>query len=186
MGQAAATRKPLGAVLAISIPPLLFHFVIVMTSSVRFDSALSFGVLFKFGFVTVSALTHWTIYGGLLLMFARTLRRGREPLITALARRMHDDFSADLARYTRRVTIAWTCFFAVQLVASIALFCLAPLVVWSFFVNVVDLPLVAAMFLVEYACRLRCLRNPPRHSLAAILNMVAELRKPQAERAVSL
>jgi hypothetical protein len=186
MAQAAATCKPLGAVLAISIPPLLFHFAIVATSSIRFGSALSFGVLFKFGFVTASALTHWAIYGSLLLMFARTLRRGHEPLITALARRMHGDFSAELALYTRRVTIAWTCFFAMQLALSIGLFCLAPLVVWSFFVNVLDIPLVAAMFSVEYACRIHCLRNPPRHSLAAILNMVAELRKPRAHTVVSL
>jgi hypothetical protein len=41
------------------------------------------------------------------------------------------------------------------------------------------------MFSAEYACRLYCLRDPPRHSLAMILNMVAEARKPRAEQAGS-
>ncbi|HEY1857076.1 hypothetical protein [Acidocella sp.] len=165
---------------------MVFHLTIVETSHVRLAPVLSFGVLFKLGFVTVSALMHWAIYSGLFLMFARTLRRGREPLITAMARRMHGDLSGELALYTRRVTIAWACFFAVQLVTSIALFCFAPLVVWSFFVNILDIPLVVAMFSAEYACRLRCLQNPPRHSLAVILNMVAEIRKPREETAISL
>jgi uncharacterized membrane protein len=63
------------------------------------------------------------------------------------------------------------------------LFCFAPLVIWSFFVNILDLPLVVAMFAAEYAVRLRCLRDPPRHSLAAIVNMIAEIRKPQEQPA---
>jgi hypothetical protein len=186
MPHAAATRKPLLAVLAFSVLPLLFHLSIVETNHVRLTPTLSFIVLFKLGFVTVSALTHWTIYSGLFLTFALTLRPGRVPLITAMARRMHGDLSEELTLYTRRVTIAWACFFATQLGVSIALFCFAPLVVWSFFVNVLDIPLVITMFSVEYAYRLRCLQNPPRHSLAAILNMIAEIRKPRGGRAVSL
>ncbi len=181
----AAARSPLLAVLALGVLPVLFHLTIVETSHIHFTTALSFGVLFKFGFVTISALTHWAIYCGLLLTFALTLRRGHEPLITAMARRMHGDLSSELLLYTRRVTIVWSCFFAVQLTMSIALFCFAPLVVWSFFVNILDLPLVVAMFSAEYAFRIRYLQNPPRHSLSAILNMVTELRKPHAAAIVS-
>jgi uncharacterized membrane protein len=108
------------------------------------------------------------------------LRPGREALITGMARRMHTPFTDELAVYTRRVTIAWAGFFAAQLVTSIALFCFAPLVVWSLFVNILDFPLVAAMFAAEYAVRLRCLRDPPRHSLAAIAAMIADIRtKPE-------
>lgn len=186
MPDAAATRKPLLAILAFGVAPVLFHLSIVETSHVRLTPALSFIMLFKLGFVTVSALTHWTIYSGLFLTFALTLRLGREPLVTAMARRMHGDLSRELTLYTRRVTIAWTCFFATQLTVSIVLFCFAPLVVWSFFVNILDIPLVVVMFLVEYACRLRCLQNPPRHSFAAILNMIADIRKPRGGSAISL
>jgi uncharacterized membrane protein len=185
MRDVAATRKPFLAVLMLGILPVLFHLTIVETSHVHFALALSISVLFKLGFVTVSALMHWAIYSSLFLAFALTLRPGHESLITAMARRMHGDLSGELALYTRRVTIAWTCFFAAQLGMSIALFCFASLVVWSFFVNILDIPLVVAMFSAEYAYRLRCLQNPPRHSLAVILNMVAELRKPRAETAIS-
>lgn len=182
MRDAATTRKPLLVVLMFCVLPVLFHFIIVATDHVRLTLALSGLVLCKFGFVTVSALTHWAIYGALFFTFARTLRHGREPLITMMARRMHGDshghLSGELERYTRRVTLAWACFFATQLSVSIMLFCFAPLVVWSFFVNILDLPLVVAMFAAEYACRLRCLQNPPRHSIAAIVKMIAEIRKP--------
>ncbi|MDE2513521.1 MAG: hypothetical protein KGL22_05395, partial [Alphaproteobacteria bacterium] len=85
----------------------------------------------------------------------------------------------ELVVYTRRVTWAWCGFFAVQLTTSVTLFLFAPLVVWSFFVNVLDIPLVAAMFGAEYLCRIHCLRDPPRHSLAAILAMITDVRKPR-------
>ena len=185
MRGAADARTPLPAVLALVIVPLLFHLVIVETSHVRLTLAPSFAGLFKLGFVTASALTHWGLYSSLLLTFALTLRPGHEPLITAMARKMHGDIASELVIYTRRVTLAWCCFFAAQLTISIALFCAAPLVVWSSFVNIFDIPLVAAMFSAEYMCRLYCLRDPPRHSFAAILNMVADTAgSPAGKRSI--
>lgn len=172
-------------IIALALVPVLFHLVIVETSGIRLALAPHFGALFKLGFVTASALTHWSIYAGLLLTFAVTLRRGRDPLITAMARRLHGPISLELERYTRRVTIAWCCFFAAQLATSITLFIFAPLVVWSFFVNILDLPLVAAMFGAEYLIRLRCLRDPPRHSIAAIMSMVADIKSSRAQPARS-
>lgn len=185
MAVAAATRTRLSAITAVAVVPLVFHVVIVETSRIHFASPLSLGALFRTGFVTASALTHWAIYSGLLLTFGLTLRPGREPLITAMARRLHGAIPDELVVYTRRVTIAWCCFFAAQLTASITLFLFAPLVIWSFFVNVLDIPMVVVVFSAEYLCRLHCLRNPPRHSLAMILDMVAEVRKPRAEPASS-
>lgn len=185
MRVAAATRTRLSSLIALGVVPVLFHLVIVETRHVHFESTLTGVAIFKLGFVTASALTHWTIYGGLLLTFALTLRSDHEALITTMARKLHGPISDELAVYTRRVTIAWCCFFATQLVTSITLFLFAPLVVWSFFVNVLDIPLVAAMYSAEYLWRLHCLRNPPRHSLATILDMVAELRKSRQEPASS-
>jgi len=164
----------LAAILAFAVLPVLSHLIILATRHVQLGFHPSILGLFKLGFVTVSALTHWSIYAALLAGFALTLRPGHEPLITGLARRMHG-LTPELARYTRYVTIAWSVFFAVQLALSVTLFCLAPLPVWSFFVNILDIPLVAVMFAAEYAVRLRCLRNPPRHSLGAIITMVTEM-----------
>ncbi len=176
MPGATGARPPLPAILVLCIVPVLLHLAIVETSHVRLAWSAGFGAVFKLGFVAASAAGHWGIYGSLLLTFGLTLRPGHEPLITAMARKLHGQIPEELARYTRRVTIAWCGFFVTQLAISITLFCFAPLVVWSFFVNVLDIPLVAAMFAAEYAVRLRSLRDPPRHSLAVILNMVAESR----------
>jgi hypothetical protein len=181
-----AIRKGLPAIIALIVVPALFHIVIVETSHVSLASGPSLGALCKFGFVTISALTHWAIYTGLLLTFALTLRPGREALISGMARRLHGPLAPELATYTRLVTIAWCCFFAAQLMTSVTLFFFAPLPAWSFFVNILDIPLVVAMFTAEYLVRLRCLQNPPRHSLAAIFDMISDIRKPREEAAGSI
>jgi len=173
MRAAAAARSPLAALLAIAVIPILSHLFIVATAEVHLGLRAGPGGLCKLGFVTVSALMHWGIYVSLLAGFALTLRPGHEALITSMARRMHGNIPEEMATYTRKVTIAWCIFFATQLVLSVTLFCFAPLTVWSFFVNILDIPLVVAMFAAEYAVRLRCLRDPPRHSLSMIIEMVA-------------
>jgi uncharacterized membrane protein len=172
MPTTAAERPPVLAILAAAAVPVLFHLAIVETSHIRLGLHLSFAGLCKLGFVTASAVMHWSIYASLLASFALTLRPGHVPLITAMERRLHGDISAELAAYTRNVTLAWSVFFAVQLGLSVFLFCLAPLRWWSFFVNILDLPLVALVFAAEYMVRLRCLSDPPRHSLATIVSMV--------------
>jgi hypothetical protein len=168
------SRAPLLAILAFALVPILFHIVIFETRHARFSLSPSLPGLTKIGFVAAAAVSHWGIYTSLLLTFGLTLRRGREPLITTMARRMHGNLSDEMVWYTARVTQAWCCFFAFQLTASITLFCFAPLVVWSGFVNILDLPMVVLMFSAEYFCRLRLLRNPPRHSFSAILSMVTD------------
>jgi hypothetical protein len=162
--------------------PLASHFIILAMRHIPLGLHPGFGGWFKLGFVTVSALTHWSIYAALLAGFALTLRPGHEPLITAMARRMHG-LTPEMIRYTRKVTIAWSLFFAAQLAISVSLFCFAPLTVWSFFVNVLDIPLVAAMFAAEYAVRLRVLDDPPRHSIGAIIEMVMNCFPSAAETA---
>jgi uncharacterized membrane protein len=173
MGAPPAARAPRLALLVIVALPVASHLIILATSHIRLSLHPSFGGMFKLGFVTVSALTHWSIYAALLSGFALTLRPGHEPLITAMARRMHG-LTPEMVGYTRKVTIAWSLFFAAQLATSVALFCFAPLTVWSFFVNILDIPLVALMFVAEYAVRLRVLDDPPRHSIGAIIGMVTE------------
>ncbi len=176
MTAGARARSPFGAILLIALVPLLFHAAIMVTR--RFPFALTAGGLFKVGFVTAAALMHWVLYASLLASFALTLRRGHTPLITAMAYRLHGaDIPAELIVYTRRVTIAWSLFFAAQLSTSIILFCFAPLTAWSFFVNILDIPLVVAMYAAEYAVRIRVLRDPPRHSFATIFEMVSDCAK---------
>jgi uncharacterized membrane protein len=102
---------------------------------------------------------HAGVYLGLLWLFARTLRAGREPLVTGIARRVRGVLPPEVAGYTRRVTQAWCVFFACMAVASIVLFRFAPLPVWSLFANLLNPPLVAVMFVGEYLVRITRFRH---------------------------
>jgi uncharacterized membrane protein len=102
---------------------------------------------------------HLSVHLALLWMFARTLRRGREPLVTGIARRVRGDLPPEVARYTRRVTAAWCAFFAGMAATSLLLFLFAPLPVWSLFANLLSLPLVVSMFVAEYLVRITHLRH---------------------------
>jgi uncharacterized membrane protein len=176
MREAAAPRLPVSALLTFALLPVLFHLIILETRHVHMALAPHFGSIFKLGFVSAAALAHWGIYSSLLITFASTLRPGHEALITTMARKMQSEVPADMLRYTRRVTMAWCGFFGFQLTVSIGLFCFAPLVVWSYFVNILDIPLVVCMFTAEYFCRRHFLQNPPKHSFATIMRMVADSR----------
>jgi uncharacterized membrane protein len=51
------------------------------------------------------------IYSCLVWIFARTLGRGREALVTRLARQVHGTLPDDITAYTRQVSWAWCVFF---------------------------------------------------------------------------
>jgi uncharacterized membrane protein len=98
--------------------------------------------------VAVDVLLAW--------LFGHTLARGRQPLISRVAR---IDRGADLdpatLQYTRRVTFVWFLFFAVCAVSSLLLGLFASLRHWSLFANVLMLPMAMALFLGEWAYRRR-------------------------------
>lgn len=95
----------------------------------------------------------------LMWFFARTLKNGRVPLVTSLARSVHGSLTPDLEIYTRHVTLAWSLFFAAQIAGSILLFFFASLETWSMFINILSTPLVVLMFLCEYTYRVLRYRN---------------------------
>lgn len=107
----------------------------------------------------VFLLQHVGMQALLGLAFGTTLRTGHTPLVSRLAALVHGQLSPALARYTRQVTWAWTLYFSITAIASLLLFWLAPIVVWSVFANLLGLPLLALMFVAEYGVRL-CLLAP--------------------------
>jgi uncharacterized membrane protein len=129
-----------------------------------------------------SGLAHAALYGGLLALFGRSLLPGRADLVTAIARAVHvrrgQALPAAMARYTRRVTQAWCGFFAGQLAASALLLAFAPAGIWSLIVNVLDLPLVLAMFAAEYAVRLMRFRGHEHPSLAETIRAAGAVTLP--------
>ncbi len=120
---------------------------------------------FPLGLAALSGISHTAAYVFLLWYFARTLARGREPLITRYARGVHGSLQPGMELFTRRVTIAWCVFFASQLIVSALLLAIAPLSAWSLFINLLNLPLLTLMFVGQLAYR--AVRHPdyPRTSV---------------------
>ena len=98
-------------------------------------------------------LQHAGMYALLCAAFGRTLRVGQTPMISRFARVVHGEMSPALVRYTRAVTLAWTCYFGAIAALSLLLFWLAPVQVWSVFANLLGAPLLVLMFAGEYAVR---------------------------------
>jgi uncharacterized membrane protein len=98
----------------------------------------------------------------LAVTFGRTLAGGSEPLCTHFARIIHGTLEPDVVRYTRQVTLAWALFFASLFVLSCTLYFGRFVAAWSFLANIASPILIGAMFVVEYAIRLRVLPNHKR------------------------
>jgi uncharacterized membrane protein len=94
------------------------------------------------------------------VLFGRSLFAPREALVTQFARLAHGGvLSATKTRYTRHVTVAWAIFFLLNVLVSTTLFLFAAHETWSIFANLLTMPLVISMFIVEQAVRVRVL--PP-------------------------
>jgi uncharacterized membrane protein len=119
----------------------------------------------RWGLAAAYGIPHAAIYLSLLWLFGQTLWHGKEPLVTRLARRVHGTLPSELAAYTRRVTVAWCVFFASQMVISALLFKFTSLDIWSLFINFLNFPLLALMFIGEYVYRVIRHREFPHASI---------------------
>ena len=116
--------------------------------------------------VAAYGVPHAAINLFLLWYFARTLRPGTEALITRLARRVHGELPPVMEIYTRRLTVVWCVYFAAQVVVSLLLFTFTTVGTWSFFINVLNIPLLALMFVLEYCYKVIRYRDYPHASIA--------------------
>lgn len=89
----------------------------------------------------------------LLVLFGRTLQRGREPLVTRMARVLMNEDEPAVRQYTRVVTQVWTVFFALMLAESVLLALFAPLAIWSLFTNFINYLLIFLLFCAELCIR---------------------------------
>jgi uncharacterized membrane protein len=161
-----AQAQDLGAVLAFA-PLLVIGVALVWRSSGILIAALAaaaagltlreFWPLFAQNFSLAVLIQQCGFYSILAFSFARTLTKGRVPLCTQFADKIHGPLSPLELRYTRGVTLAWVVFFLLNVAASILLFAFAPSRIWSLFVNFLSAPLVLLMFAAEYAVRRRVL-----------------------------
>jgi uncharacterized membrane protein len=128
----------------------------------------------RIGLIAVDGIWHASLNLFFLWFFGRTLRKGQEPLISQISRRLNDGLDARVAAYTRQVTVAWTIFFGMQLSGSALLYLFAPISAWSLFINVLNMPLLALMFMAEHLVRIML---HPDHARIPILKTIEVFTK---------
>ena len=101
-------------------------------------------------------LEHFGFHVALALVFGSTLRGTGGSLITRLAARVHrSGLTPPMVAYTRKVTIAWTVYFATMALLSAILYVAAPFGVWATFANIVTPLALLLMFAGEFVLRYR-------------------------------
>jgi uncharacterized membrane protein len=172
--------RRLGA--ALSLGPLLLVGAAVLWRSLRPLIALPVSIvaaallydcwpLFEKNFSIVYLLQECGMYGLLAFGFWRSLGPGKTAVCTRLADRLHGPLTAVELRYTRRVTLAWATFFSAITTLVALLYFTASRALWSAFVNFIALPLVAGMFVAEYAVRRRVLPATFRSGILATVRV---------------
>jgi uncharacterized membrane protein len=136
------------------------------------------------GIVASSAIPHAIAYLSVLAAFGASLMPGRKAIVTIFAERSRGDLPPPLLLYTRRVTWAWCLFCAGQLLGSLLLLLFAPVPVWSMFVNLFNLPLLAAMFCGEFAWRKWRHGSWPRERLTDSFRMAGQITANSTHDAV--
>ncbi len=116
-------------------------------------------------------LPPFIIQGSLFWLFAGSLRRGHEPLLTRIARCVFQQHDEATVRYTTRVTQLWSLFFVALFIETLLLTLFAPLELWSLFANIINYLLIVLLFCVEFIYRR--LRFPQRTSLRQLLHLFA-------------
>ena len=117
-----------------------------------------------------AALLYWLVVAGnglhalyvppalipaaLFMLFARSLRKGETPLVTRIARHMHDGTLPEpLVAYTRRVTQLWCGICAGLFLSAVLTAWLATPALWSLMTNLVHYLVLGAVFVLEFAYR---------------------------------
>lgn len=128
----------------------------------------------RIGLLAVNGFSNATLNLFLLWLFGRTLLPGREPLISQISRHINGELRQEVAGYTRNVTIAWCVFFALEVIVSLLLYVFAPLAAWSFFINVLNLPLLILMFVSEKTYRTVRFPNHPKTSIMKAIEVYSK------------
>jgi uncharacterized membrane protein len=147
--------------------PALVAVVAAVGAAVHFRAGLSQHV------PALWLLQHVGGHGALAILFGRTLLPGAVPLATRVARAVLPSMPPEVVRYTRGVTVAWTLYFVAMAVLSLAVYVGAGSAAWSTFATLVSGPLVALMFVLEFALRRF---NVPASHRATIAQTVAGFR----------
>lgn len=140
------------------------------------------------GVPAVAALAAWLVHLGaqlyalylppvllpaaMALWWAPTLRAGRTPFVTQIARSLRGELSPEHAAYTRGVTVLWVVVFALLAAAGAAAALWGSPALWSHVTNVFSPLLIGLVFAVEYAYRRWHLRHESHPGFLTFLRQV--------------
>ncbi|GHT85833.1 hypothetical protein AGMMS49543_17890 [Betaproteobacteria bacterium] len=151
-----------GALLAVG-PLGLIALGMALTSRWKIPALLLWGAtvaalgwnwaLIEAGFEWVYFLQHCGVFLLLAAGFGRSLAPGAEPVVSRFARISHGTLAPVVARYTRRVTLAWALFFVALPAVSALLFWSGQIASWSVFINFGTPLLIGLMFGAEFVMR---------------------------------
>ena len=114
----------------------------------------------------------------LALVFALTLLPGKTPLITRFAQMAHGlPLPHGVESYGKYTTLTWALFFLFLALTSCLLYIFGSLQIWLFFCNFLYLPLIAAMFIIEYLARSYFLPHVEKVSILMGWNLYWKSRK---------
>ena len=119
------------------------------------------------GFFNAAWPLHWYpvfVNASLLVLFGVTLRSGM-PMVERLARLREKDLPPHAVAYTRKVTVAWCGFFAVNGLVAAATCLWASEKVWALYNGAIAYVLMGVFGGVEFLIRLRVKKQ---HELAAM------------------
>lgn len=117
------------------------------------------------------------IPAALFTMFALSLRRGEIPLVTRIARLMHDGpLPEDLVVYTRHVTQLWCSVCAALFLSAVLLAIFATPTLWSLMTNVIHYVVLGAVFVLEYGYRRWRYRHHEHQGLFQYLRRLARTK----------
>jgi uncharacterized membrane protein len=116
------------------------------------------------------------IPAALFILFAGSLRAGQVPLVTRIARHMHEGvLPEELVGYTRRVTQLWCGVCAVLFISAVLLATFASPGLWSLMTNVIHYVVLGAVFILEYAWRRVRYRHHEQFGLFQYLRRVTRV-----------
>lgn len=117
------------------------------------------------------------IPASLFMLFALSLRAGETPLVTRIARLMHDGpLPEDLVVYTRHVTQLWCCVCAALFLSAVLLAIFATPALWSLMTNVIHYGVLGAVFVLEYGYRRWRYRHHEHQGLFQYLRRLARTK----------
>ena len=112
----------------------------------------------------------------LVWLFGRSLRPGREALISQVANAYHGELPPALALYTRRLTLIWSVYFALFAISVFYLGFVSSHSDWSFYINLFNYTAIALLLGGEYLVRIYLFRDLDHPSFIGFIRLLNNTR----------